>query len=280
MFTTDRVVYTTDRVVRTTDRVMHTTDRAVSTTDTVVSTTDQEKLMVKTDRVVRPPDRENVNNWKSSAYNRQSKYLQTVIQYSYELSSFRCCSINCYGKHRGTSPSYLYVNYTSLVTLHWRHIPHCTQRRNRRFHKHLNRQKMDIIIQFTKEVDKNGKIPFLDCLVTCDNRLGMTIYRKLTHTNRLLDQSSYNLTSHKATTPCIWTLMRRAQLVCDSPDSLQDKTDCLTNIFTKNNYNKDFIRRNTPSNTDSNTQTQVNSVAQLRQQLYRTEAPLKLLQVY
>ena len=133
MFTTDRVVYTTDRVVRTTDRVMHTTDRAVSTTDTVVSTTDQEKLMVKTDRVVRPPDRENVNNWKSSAYNRQSKYLQTVIQYSYELSSFRCCSINCYGKHRGTSPSYLYVNYTSLVTLHWRHIPHCTQRRNRRF---------------------------------------------------------------------------------------------------------------------------------------------------
>ena len=36
------------------------------------------------------------------------------------------------------------------------------------FHKHLNRQKMDIIIQFTKEVDKNGKIPFLDCLVTCD----------------------------------------------------------------------------------------------------------------
>ena len=148
------------------------------------------------------------------------------------------------------------------------------------FHKHLNRQKMDIIIQFTKEAEKNGKIPFLDCLVTCDNRLGMTIYRKLTHTNRLLDQSSYNLTSHKATTTCIWTLMRRAQLVCDSPDSLQDKTDCLTNTFTKNNYNKDLMRRNTPSNTDSNTQTQVNSVALLRQQLYRTEAPLKLLQVY
>ena len=74
--------------------------------------------------------------------------------------------------------------------------------------------------------------------------------------------------------------MRQAQLVCDSPDSLQDKTGCLTNIFTKNNYNKDFTTRNTPSNTDSNTQTQVNSVALLRQQLYRTEAPLKLLQVY
>ena len=95
------------------------------------------------------------------------------------------------------------------------------------FHKHLNRQKMDIIIQFTKEAEKNGKIPFLDCLVTCDNRLGMTIYRKLTHTNRLLDQSSYNPTPHKAST--MRTLTRRWQLVFDSLDSLQDETDYLNN---------------------------------------------------
>ena len=32
------------------------------------------------------------------------------------------------------------------------------------------------------------------------NRLWTTIYRKQTHTNRLQDLSSYNLTSHKATT--------------------------------------------------------------------------------
>ena len=60
-----------------------------------------------------------------------------------------------------------------------------------------------------------------------------TIYRKLTHTDRLLDQSSYNPTSHKATT--IRTLTRRVQLVCDSPDSLQDETDYLSNVFSKNN---------------------------------------------
>ena len=48
--------------------------------------------------------------------------------------------------------------------------------------------------------------------------------------------------------------MRRVQLVCDSPDSLQDKTDYLNNVFSKNNYNTDFVRRNTHSNTDSNTQ--------------------------
>ena len=67
------------------------------------------------------------------------------------------------------------------------------------FHEHLNRQNADI--QLTKEIEENGKIPFLDCLVTRDNnKLKTTIYRKLTHTDRLLDQSSYNPTSHKATT--------------------------------------------------------------------------------
>ena len=93
-------------------------------------------------------------------------------------------------------------------------------------------------------------------MVTRDNnKLQTTIYRKPTHTDRLLDQSSYNPTSHKATT--IRTLTRRAHLVCDSPDSLQDETDYLYNVFSKNNYNTDFVRRNTHSNTD--TQTNVNS---------------------
>ena len=113
-------------------------------------------------------------------------------------------------------------------------------------------------IQFTKEMEENGKIPFLDCLITRDNnKLQTAIYRKPTHTDELLDQPSYNPTSHKATT--VRTLTRRAQLVCDSPDSLQDETDYLNNVFSKNNYNTDFVRRNTHSNTDSNTQTNVNS---------------------
>ena len=86
-----------------------------------------------------------------------------------------------------------------------------------------------------------------------NNKLKTTIDRKPTHTDQLLDQSSYNPTSHKATT--IRTLTRRAQLVCYSPDSLQDETDYLNNVFSKNNYNTDFVRRNSHSNTDSNTQT-------------------------
>ena len=112
------------------------------------------------------------------------------------------------------------------------------------FHEHLNRQNADI--QFTREVEENGKILFLDCLVSRhDNKLQTTIYRKPTHTDRLLDQSSYNPTSHKATT--IRTLTRRAQLVCDSTDSLSDESKYLDNVFSKN-YNPDFVKRNVYKN--------------------------------
>ena len=87
--------------------------------------------------------------------------------------------------------------------------------------EHLNKQNTSI--QFTKEMEEKGKIPFQDCLVTREvNTLRTAVYRKPTHTNRLLDQTSYNRTSRKATT--VRTLTRRAQIVCDSHDSLTDET--------------------------------------------------------
>ena len=43
------------------------------------------------------------------------------------------------------------------------------------FHGHLNQQNSDI--QFTRELEDNGKIPFLDYLVNCNNtRLRTTVY--------------------------------------------------------------------------------------------------------
>ena len=66
--------------------------------------------------------------------------------------------------------------------------------------------------QFTKEIEENGKITFLNCLDSRDNnRLRTTIYGNLTHTDRLLDESSYNPTSLKVST--IQTLTKQAQLV-------------------------------------------------------------------
>lgn len=111
------------------------------------------------------------------------------------------------------------------------------------FHEHLNKQNTNI--QFTKEIEENGNIPFLDRFVTRENNtLRTTVYRKPTHSDRLLDQTSYNPTLHKATT--VRTLTRRAQTVCDSDDSLTDEMKHLNTVFfIKNNYNTDFIERNT-----------------------------------
>ena len=67
------------------------------------------------------------------------------------------------------------------------------------FHHHLNGQ--NNYIQFTREVAENDKLPFLNCLVSRDDKsLRTTIYWKPTHTDRLLDESSYNPISHKSTT--------------------------------------------------------------------------------
>ena len=108
-------------------------------------------------------------------------------------------------------------------------------------------------IKFTRQVEENGNLPFLDCLVSRDdNSLRTKVYRKPTHIDILLDASSYNLTSHKATT--IKTLTRRAQLVCNTTDSLSDENKYLDRVFSKNNYNEDFIQRNThrPTTTEPN----------------------------
>ena len=110
------------------------------------------------------------------------------------------------------------------------------------FHEHMDKQNTSI--QFTKEIEENGKTPFLDCLVTHENNsLRTTVYRKPTHTDRLLDQTSHNPTSHKATTA--QTLTRKAQIVCDSDDSLTDEIKHLNTVFTENNCSTDFIEHNT-----------------------------------
>ena len=110
------------------------------------------------------------------------------------------------------------------------------------FHHHLNERNTDI--QFTREIEENGKLLFLHCRGgRDDNSLRTAVYRKPTNTDRLLDESSYNPTLHKATT--IRTLTPRAQLVCNTTDSLSDKNKYLDRVFSKNNYNEDFIQRNT-----------------------------------
>ena len=67
-------------------------------------------------------------------------------------------------------------------------------------HEHLNKQ--NTYIQFTREIEENGKIPFLDCLVSRDNnKLRTTIYRKPTNTDRPMFSSPHLLESDCCTNP-------------------------------------------------------------------------------
>ena len=50
----------------------------------------------------------------------------------------------------------------------------------------------------------------------------------------------------------IRTFTRRAQLACDIPDGLRDESKYLERVFIKNNYNADFVRRNTYRPTEAN----------------------------
>ena len=143
----------------------------------------------------------------------QRQTLQTVTGYSYSVlqwalrflflqQKFMCKISRNKDKQAlaGTIPPWLRYVDDTFTAVHRDEIDV--------FHEHLNRQNADI--QFTKEIEENGKISFLDCLVTRDNnRLRTTINSKPTHPDRKLDQSSYNPTSHKAKT--IRTLTRRAK---------------------------------------------------------------------
>ena len=133
-------------------------------------------------------------------------YITATLNIQYRLFFTRNHQERALATYKRTLPLWLRYVDDTFTAVHKDEIDD--------FHEHLNGQNADI--QFTKEIEENGKIPFLGCLVTGDNnKLPPTIYRKPTLTDRPLDQSSYNPTSHKATT--IRTLTRRAQLVCTHP---------------------------------------------------------------
>ena len=68
--------------------------------------------------------------------------------------------------------------------------PHSTEQLEQ-FHKHLNNQHLQI--QFTKEVEKDNQINFLDVLVRKEKRkFTTTVYRKPTDTGRYTHYSSHN----------------------------------------------------------------------------------------
>jgi hypothetical protein len=107
------------------------------------------------------------------------------------------------------------------------------------FLNHLN--SLHPRIKFTMELESNGKLPFLDVLVTKkeSGSLGHSVYRKPTHTDRYLNATSNHHPSQKRA--LIKTLAHRARTICD-PESLDGELGHLSGALESNGYTERQIR--------------------------------------
>ena len=114
------------------------------------------------------------------------------------------------------------------------------------FHDSLN--SVDQHISFTIEHESNGKLPFLDTLITRDNgKLVVDIYRKPTHTDRYLDFNSHHDKKHKTSTA--ETLLHRALNLPNTQDGRNRETARVCAALHSNGYpskiTEDIIRKKT-----------------------------------
>jgi len=108
------------------------------------------------------------------------------------------------------------------------------------FHCHLNSLHRNI--QFTMDIEKDGHLPFLDIDIyrKMDGTLGHKVYRKPTHTNLYLQQSSHHHPANKHS--ALRALTHRATALCDQ-DSLPQELDHLASVFKMNGYGPFQVRR-------------------------------------
>ena len=104
-------------------------------------------------------------------------------------------------------------------------------------------------ISFTKEVEINNQIPFLDILITKSKAKFLTsLYRKPSFTGQYLHFQSFCTKKRKIN--LIRTLYHRACMIC-SPEMLQTETEKIQKILVGNGYPLELINRVIKSHDDN-----------------------------
>nr|VZI21109.1 unnamed protein product [Spirometra erinaceieuropaei] len=98
-------------------------------------------------------------------------------------------------------------------------------------------------IKFTLEKEVDKKLPFLDVLVQrkTDGTLRTSVYRKQTYAEVILHYESNHPISHKRST--VNCLLNRAKTHCSDEEGYQAELSYLCELFSRNGYPKNFVRR-------------------------------------
>ena len=110
-----------------------------------------------------------------------------------------------------------------------------------RFLNHLNSVKPSI--QFTGEIESNGKLLFLDVLLEheADGSIFTTVYRKLTHTDQYLDFSSHHPFAHKIAVVKI--LHGRTEAICSLVPHKDNQVRHIRQALNTNGYPMRVVER-------------------------------------
>ena len=107
------------------------------------------------------------------------------------------------------------------------------------FQEHLNN--IDKNVQFTVEEESDGRLPFLDVLMTReeDGTISTSVYRKPTHTDQYLAFKSHHPMAHKRAV--VRTLMHRAETLFSSGVSRAQEEKRVQDALEKNGYPTTFV---------------------------------------
>ena len=128
-----------------------------------------------------------------------------------------------------------YKRYVDDIFLLFNHHTHITK-----FHEYLNRQHPSI--KFTTEVEREGRLAFLDCMVTRgETGFQCGVFRKKTFSG--LGTSFYSFIPTTFKINAIRTLLNRAYRVCTSYSLLHSEFEYLRKYFVENGYTASIIDR-------------------------------------
>ena len=108
------------------------------------------------------------------------------------------------------------------------------------FQEYLNN--INTNIQFTKEIESENQIPYLDLNITKSEtgQLTFDVYRKNSHTNKYMDFNSYNPLTHKISTAT--SLYKRARTHC-SEEFRHREQQKIRESLKLNGYSDNIIKR-------------------------------------